>query len=162
MFENYLPFYYGGIGIAIVALLSLVIGGDYLGVTRGYVSICSIFSKNKVFHTEEIGGPFGIRTFFAVGVFIGGFLAAFVSGTYLPSWSLGIFDEIWGSSIWTKAIVLGTGGFLWGLGSRLAKGCTAGNSISGISRGSLASIVTTICFLISGSLVIHILEYLVR
>ncbi|MCX7998941.1 MAG: hypothetical protein N3A69_08320, partial [Leptospiraceae bacterium] len=47
MFENYLPFYFGGLGIALIALLSILIGGDYLGITRGYASICSIFSRRK-------------------------------------------------------------------------------------------------------------------
>lgn len=162
MFENYLPFYFGGLGIALIALLSILIGGDYLGITRGYASICSIFSRRKSLHSEEIGGPFGIRTFFAIGVLLGGFFAALISGKYSPNWELGIFDEVWGTSIYTKAFVLGLGGFLWGFGARLAKGCTSGNSISGISRGSLASVVTTICFLVAGSLVVHILEYLVR
>lgn len=143
-------------------MLSLIIGGDYIGITRGYASICSIFSKRKNLHSEEIGGAFGIRNFFAAGVLVGGFLAAIISGKYSPHWSLGVFDEIWGNSIYTKAFILGLGGFLWGFGARLAKGCTSGNSIAGVSKGSLASVVATICFLIAGSLVVHLLEYWVR
>jgi len=162
MIENYWPFWYGGPAIAVVALTILAIGGDYLAITRGYVSICSIITKRSYFHKPEIGGPFGFRTFFTIGVVLGGLAAALWSGGYRPSLSLGIFDQVWGSSIYAKAIVLTSGGFLWGYGSRMARGCTSGNSISGMSRGSLSSIVATICFMIGGVVTVHILQYFIR
>lgn len=162
MFYNYFPFYIGGIGIAIVAIATLTVGGDYLGITRGYVSVCSIFSKNKEFHKPEIGGPLGIRTFFTIGVLIGGFLGALYAGGYNPSWEFGMFDKVWGNSLLVKGIVLITGGFLWGYGSRLAGGCTSGNTISGISRGSIGSIVATIFFMVGGVFVVQVLAFWLR
>ncbi|HNF14977.1 MAG TPA: YeeE/YedE thiosulfate transporter family protein, partial [Leptospiraceae bacterium] len=69
-------------------------------------------------------------------------------------------DVFWSSTIPVKAAVLITGGFLWGYGARLAKGCTSGNTISGISRGSLSSIVATVMFMVGGILVFQILNWL--
>lgn len=160
MIEQYWPFYLGGIGIGTVAVLVLAIGGDYLGVTRGYVSMCSIISNRAVFRKPELGGPFGIRTFFTFGIMIGGFLAAIQSGGWHPTFDFGRFDVFWSSTIPVKAAVLITGGFLWGYGARLAKGCTSGNTISGISRGSLSSIVATGMFMVGGILVFQILNWL--
>lgn len=162
MFESFWPFYTGGVAMAAVALLMLIVGGDYLAITRGYVSLCSIITKKAYFHRPEMGGPWGTRTFFTIGVVAGGLAAAIASGGFKPSFDLGIFEEVWGTSIYLKATVLLIGGFCWGYGSRMARGCTSGNSISGMARGSWASIAATVCFMIGGVTVVHILEYLVR
>lgn len=158
MIEQHWPFYYGGIAIALVAIAVLAIGGDYIGITRGYVSLCSIITKKPAFHKPELGGTWGHRTMFVLGVILGGFLAAVFSGNYSPNFQLGRFDKIWGNSMLIKLAVLVFGGFLWGYGSRMAKGCTSGNAIAGMSRGSLASIVATIGFMIGGISVIQILN----
>jgi len=150
MIENYWPFWQGGMAIALVAVLITLISGKFLGVTRGYASACAIFSKAEYFSKKDYGGKFGIRTLFSIGLITGGFLAALSTGSWDPKWEFGQFDVIWGSSLGIKFTVLILGGFLWGYGSRMAKGCTSGNSISGIAKGSLASLMTTLCFMIAG------------
>jgi uncharacterized membrane protein YedE/YeeE len=160
MIEEYWPFYIGGPAIALVAVATVLFGGKFISVTRGYASACSILVKRPFFLREELGGPFGFRTMFAAGIIVGGFIAALTSGGYDPSFDLGKFQQIWGSSTTVMAAVLLVGGFLWGYGSRLAKGCTSGNSIAGLSRGSLSSLVATICFLIGGVIVTYALQYL--
>ena len=144
------PFWWGGLAIAAVAILVVAVGGQFVAVTRGYVSMCSIITNKPYFHRPEMGGGFGFRTFFVIGIVLGGMLAAFMSGGFQPTWNLGLFDKIWGDSMAVKAAVLVVGGFFWGYGSRMAKGCTSGNAISGLSRGSPASLVATACFLVGG------------
>lgn len=158
MIENYWPFWIGGLAIAGVMILVLVIGGQYLAVTRGYVSICSIITSKPYFHRAEMGGKFGFRTIFTLGLVIGGLAAALTTGGWRPSFELGDFDRIWGSSLAVKGAVLVFGGFLWGYGSRMARGCTSGNAISGMARGSPASFVATCCFLIGGVILTWILR----
>ncbi len=144
------PFWLGGLAIAAVSI-TLVIGtGKFLSVTRGYASVCSIFSKLKFFQRPDLGGPFGFRTFFTIGLIAGGAIAAITTVGWQGTFSLGKFDQIWGASLLTKGAVLILGGFLWGFGSRMAKGCTSGNSIAGLSKGSLASLVATCGFLVAG------------
>lgn len=144
------PFWLGGLAIAAVSVALVVITGRFISVTRGYASVCSIFSKLNFFKRPDLGGPFGFRTFFTVGLVAGGAIAALTTTGWHGSFALGRFDQIWGSSLAVKAGVLVAGGFLWGYGSRLAKGCTSGNSIAGLSKGSLASLVATCGFLIAG------------
>ena len=107
-----------------------------------------------------MGGKFGFRTMFTLGVVLGGLLAALTTGGYRASWDLGDFDLMWGNSLIVKALVLGVGGFLWGFGSRMARGCTSGNAISGLARGSLASLVATCCFLAGGAALTWILRFI--
>ena len=40
MIEQYWPFWIGGLAIAGLATLITVLTGNFLGVTRGYVSLC--------------------------------------------------------------------------------------------------------------------------
>lgn len=160
MLTEYWPFYVGGPAIALVAVATVLLGGKFISVTRGYASACSILIKRPFFQREELGGPFGYRTMFALGIILGGFVAALTTQGYRPSFELGSFHAIWGHSLWVMAIVLLSGGFLWGYGSRLARGCTSGNSIAGLSRGSLASLVATVCFLVAGVIVTYALHFL--
>lgn len=151
------PFWLGGLAIAGVSVALVILTGCFLSVTRGYASVCSIFSKMKFFRRPDLGGPFGFRTFFTVGLIAGGAIAAFTTNGFQPTFALGKFDQIWGESLVVKGAVLIAGGFLWGFGSRLAKGCTSGNSIAGLSKGSLASLVATCGFLAAGVAVTFLL-----
>ena len=150
---DFWPFWIGGLAIAGVSITLVVTTGKFISVTRGFASACSIISRLKFFQRPELGGPFGFRTVFILGITLGGALAALTTTGWHPTFALGKFDEIWGTHLGVKAAVLVVGGFLWGYGSRMAKGCTSGNSIAGISKGSLASIVATVCFLIAGVIV---------
>lgn len=149
-YEQVWPFWQGGLAIAAVSLTLVILTGKFLSITRGYASVCAFVSNLKYFQRDELGGPMGFRTFFVIGVVGGGALAAVTGTGFNPTWQLGSFDAIWGSSLVTKAAVLTGGGVLWGYGARMAKGCTSGNSISGLSQGSISSLVATVGFLIAG------------
>lgn len=151
------PFWLGGLGIAGVSILLVVLTGKFLSITRGYASMCSIISNRKFFKRPDLGGPYGFRTLFSVGVITGGFLAAISADAYQPNFSLESFDQIWGDSLWIKGFVLIIGGLLWGYGARMARGCTSGNSIAGLSKGSLASLASTVCFLMGGAVITWLL-----
>lgn len=151
------PFWLGGLAIAGVSVALVILTGKFLSVTRGYASVCSIFSRLKFFQRPDLGGPFGFRTFFTAGLVAGGAIAALTTTGWQATFALGKFDQIWGDNLVVKAGVLIAGGFLWGYGSRMAKGCTSGNSISGLSKGSLASLVATCGFLVAGVAVTFLL-----
>lgn len=154
------PFWLGGLAIALLTVVMVVLTGRFFTVTRGYASVCAIFSRLSFFKRPDIGGPFGFRTFFTLGLIVGGAIAALVTIGWKPTWALGKFDKIWGDSLVLKALVLFAGGFLWGYGSRLAGGCTSGNAISGLAKGSLASLVATCFFLVGGVAVTYLLFWI--
>lgn len=47
-------------------------------------------------------------------------------------------------------------GFLVGLGTRYASGCTSGHGVCGISRGAVRSLVATLTFMASGFLTVFL------
>ena len=158
MLEAYWPFWWGGIAIAAVAVTVVAVGGHFLSITRGYVSLCSLVTRKPYFHAADIGGGMGFRSMFSIGVVLGGFLAAITGPGWHPSFALGSFDTLWGTSVALKGAVLVSGGIMWGYGSRMARGCTSGNSISGLSQGSLAALVATVMFLVGGAALTRLLE----
>ena len=151
MIEVYWDFWIGGLAIATIAFLITLLTGQFIGVTKGYASVCSIVSKHPFFHRKEMGGAFGFRTLFVIGIMLGGLLAALTTkGAWNPSFGYGWFDQLFGDNLVVKAVLLIFGGACWGYGARMADGCTSGNSIGGLSKGSLASLITTCGFMISG------------
>ena len=60
------------------------------------------------------------------------------------------------SSNWLVIVV---GGFLVGLGARLANGCTSGHGVCGISRLSLRGTVATVFYIVSGGMTIALLRH---
>ena len=53
----------------------------------------------------------------------------------------------------TNLAIILVGGFLVGLGTRMANGCTSGHGVCGISRLSLRGIVATVFYILAGGLV---------
>ena len=172
-------FWFGGAAIALIGFSTLYVGGRFLSVTRGYASLCSILTGKSYFKNPDLGGKFGDRSMFAIGIVLGGFLAAAYHGGWSLNLSqmlsLGEFDHIFNialtknsstsviiNHIIIKAPILIMGGMLWGYGSRMAKGCTSGNSISGIAQGSLSSVVATVCFLVGGVIITSALVFIKR
>lgn len=58
---------------------------------------------------------------------------------------------------WGEILVAG---FLVGIGTRYAGGCTSGHGVCGISRGSIRSVVATATFMASGFLTVFISRHL--
>ncbi|WP_029047154.1 YeeE/YedE family protein [Cupriavidus sp. amp6] len=54
---------------------------------------------------------------------------------------------------WGQILVAG---FLVGLGTRYASGCTSGHGVCGISRGSVRSLVATLTFMAAGFLTVFV------
>ncbi|GJJ03809.1 hypothetical protein RugamoR64_43470 [Duganella rhizosphaerae] len=52
-------------------------------------------------------------------------------------------------------------GFLVGIGTRYASGCTSGHGVCGISRGSIRSLVATLTFMGAGFLTVFVQRHLI-
>lgn len=59
---------------------------------------------------------------------------------------------------WGQILVAG---FLVGLGTRYAAGCTSGHGVCGLSRGSTRSLVATATFMIAGLLTVFVKRHLI-
>lgn len=57
-------------------------------------------------------------------------------------------------------LVIIAGGFLVGVGTRLANGCTSGHGVCGISRLSLRGIVATVFYILAGGVMMALMRHL--
>ncbi len=153
LFVELWPWWLGGIAIGLLVPFMYFFLSTALGVSTGYGNLLKIIiSKAKLrwLNTDTFKNRFNWRFIFIIGMIIGGFLSARVSGMALGTEQMGLFTA---STDWRGisyyAWFFG-GGLLLGLGARLAGGCTSGHSIHGIATLQKSSILATIFFLIFG------------
>lgn len=60
----------------------------------------------------------------------------------------------------TSLPLLAAAGFLVGLGTRLANGCTSGHGVCGISRLAPRGIVATLIYLLTGAVTLYVARHL--
>ncbi|KIG11177.1 protein of unknown function DUF4341 [Burkholderia sp. MR1] len=59
---------------------------------------------------------------------------------------------------WTTILAAG---FLVGIGTRYASGCTSGHGVCGLSRGSVRSLVATATFMLAGLVTVFVQRHLI-
>lgn len=172
------PWYVSGPLIALVMALLLLLG-KHFGMSSNLRTICTLYGAGKLSHFFRFDWRLQQwNLLVALGVFIGGFLAANYltandavaisdssvnalkalgfsgAGTsYMPS-------EFFANEAlreFKTVMLLLLGGFLVGFGARYAGGCTSGHAISGLSNLQLPSLIAVIGFFIGGLVMVHLL-----
>ena len=123
----------GGLLIGLSVAVFFILNGRMIGIS-GIASNFLVSKKNRV---ENL--------LFLVGLILGPLIYNLIS------------DQEINISISNSLILLVIGGFLVGFGTRISSGCTSGHGISGISRFSLRSIISTITFMLVGILTVLII-----
>ena len=85
-----------------------------------------------------------------IGIVIGAFISATISGTFQLRWIPTLWENAFGTSPLLRVIVAFIGGIFMGVGSRWAGGCTSGHGISGTLQLTVSSWIAAICFFIGG------------
>jgi uncharacterized membrane protein YedE/YeeE len=85
-----------------------------------------------------------------LGVFIGAFLSAKLSGQFQGDWVPAKWATTFGETPFTRWVVALIGGIVMGIGARWAGGCTSGHGISGTLQLALSSWLAVIWFFIGG------------
>lgn len=102
--------------------------------------------------------PLVMQAALLVSVFVGGLVAAVVSGRFQLRADMGeAFARIVTDNPITMVVVLFAGGMLVGFGTRLAGGCSSGHGLSGCGRLRPVSIVATAVFFGTAALVSFLL-----
>ena len=131
--------YLVGVGIGVLSWIAFGLFGDPLGVTTAYSRVASLFAipvvgtdtvaQNSYWKSMPLKWDYGV--WFLVGIPLGAFLSAILSGT----WRLEFVPEVWKERFGPSVAKRFVGAFLGGLvimyGARLAGGCTSGHGISG-------------------------------
>lgn len=139
--------YLVGAGIGVLSWVAFAAFGDPIGVTTAYSRIASWFAtpligadavaQNSYWKSMPLKWDYGI--WFLVGIPLGAFLSAWLSGT----WRLELVPEVWqerfGPSVFKRFVAAFLGGIVIMYGARLAGGCTSGHGISGGLQLALSS-----------------------
>ena len=139
--------YLVGAGIGILSWVAFAGFGDPLVVTTAFSRVASLFAvpvigsdavaTNSYWKSMPLKWDYGV--WFLVGIPLGAFLSAIISGT----WRLELVPEVWkerfGPSVFKRFVAAFLGGIVIMYGARLAGGCTSGHGISGGLQLALSS-----------------------
>jgi len=84
---------------------------------------------------------------------------AFCSGIVLSPLLYQMIKPLPSIQISANGIVLLISGFLVGLGTRYAAGCTSGHGVCGLSRLSVRSLLATLLFMFAGILLVYLTRH---
>ena len=139
--HNFTPFsaLIGGALIGLSASAMLLLDGKIAGVSGILAGVLKPASNDTLW-----------RICFLAGLFAGGLLLRIL----MP----GAFDF----GIIRPLPMLTIAGLLVGFGTQLGSGCTSGHGVCGVSRLSPRSLVATGTFIVSGALMVYLVNHLIR
>lgn len=153
LFIELWPWWLGGITVGLLVPLMYYFLNTALGVSTGYGNLVKILlprTKLRWLSTGTFKNKFNWRFIFIIGMVLGGFLSARVSGMEPTTKLMGLFTEQTDWSVLAYILWFFVGGTMLGLGARLAGGCTSGHCIHGIATLQKSSLVATVFFLLFG------------
>jgi uncharacterized membrane protein YedE/YeeE len=149
--------YVVGLGIGILSCLSFVISNRPIGVSTAYAQTSGLIGRvvvgsriDEMPYYRAVKPEIGWEWMLAVGVLIGGCISAFLSGDIGFETAPPLWVREFGSGVAWRWFGAGIGGFLLGVGSRWAGGCTSGHGISGTLQLVAGSWLAMVCFFIGG------------
>ncbi len=92
-----------------------------------------------------------------IGIVIGSFISALLSGDFQLQWVPSLWAGAFGSAIFLRLLAALVGGICLGFGARWADGCTSGHGISGTMQLALSSWISAIFFFIGGIIAAQII-----
>ncbi|MCP1662892.1 MAG: hypothetical protein D5R99_06275 [Methanocalculus sp. MSAO_Arc1] len=152
--------YIVGAGIGVLIWFTFLLSDRPLGASTAYAKTAGMvetaLSREKAEsmpYYQKFTPTVDWQWILVIGIVIGAFLSAVLSGTFSVITVPPLFAGAFGTDMIFRGIVALAGGILMGLGARWAGGCTSGHGISGTLQLSLASLVAAICFFAGGILV---------
>ena len=154
--SKYMNPYLAGIGLGVTLLASFLILGAGLGASSGIARIAAFtelcLAKTHTLSSEYFGGygdkPLNYYLVFMFGgIFIGAICSAIIAGRV--HWQI---ERGGKSSAKIRIAFALIGGVLVGFASRLARGCTSGQALTGSALLLTGSFVFLICIFVGGYL----------
>lgn len=143
--KPYMNPYLAGIGLGLVLLAAFVVMGRGLGasgalssvLTSGVQTVAPSHAQANNFYKEYLSAPGGNPlndwlVYEILGVLIGGFISGALSGRIKRS-----VDKGARITVTARMFYALFGGMLMGIGSKIARGCTSGQALTG---GALLSV----------------------
>lgn len=127
----------GGLIIGAAAAVLVLFNGRIAGISGIFGGLLSLPGKDMAWRLT----------------FLAGLVGAPVIASLLGKPAIADVQASWGEIL--------AAGFLVGLGTRYASGCTSGHGVCGISRGSIRSLVATLTFMVAGFLTVFVQRHLI-
>ncbi|PKL85860.1 MAG: hypothetical protein CVV22_04800 [Ignavibacteriae bacterium HGW-Ignavibacteriae-1] len=167
--DTYWSPYVVGIGIGLLSWLSFLISGKPIATSTTFARIGGKIEEavtddntERRSYYKKIKLKVNWQWMLVVGVVIGSFLSAILSGNFqVGVWVPTLWASSFGDSEVLRVLVAFAGGIILGFGSRFAGGCTSGHGISGTLQLALSSWISAICFFIGGIITAHIIYHLI-
>ena len=149
--------YLAGIGIGVLSWFTFLLSDRPLGCSTAYAQTFGMIER-RIRGDAALEKPYWQKVkpviewqwMLVVGVVIGSWIAATLSGEFDLLWVPATFSAAFGESVPLRLAVALIGGVLMGIGARWAGGCTSGHGISGTLQLAVASWIAVICFFVAG------------
>ena len=161
--------YVAGALIGILLVLSVIVAGKYLGASTTFARGASVIEKSLgidyfrfEYFTTKKGkyGPGSLpnwQLMYVIGIALGAFIAAKLSGTFRAKAVPTMWKNKFGSSPLKRGIVAFIGGTVVLIGARLAGGCPTGHGLSGLSQLAVSGFIALAFFVIGAAITARIL-----
>ncbi len=156
--------YLVGAGIGVLSWLTFLISQKPLACSTTFAKAGGMIERairgrkvaDKPYY-KEIKLTIDWQWMLVVGIIIGSFLAAVISGDFKLQWVPLLWADAFGGGVLTRIFAALIGGIFLGFGARWADGCTSGHGISGTMQLALSSWISAICFFIGGIIAARII-----
>jgi len=146
-----------GVGIGILSWFTFLLSDKPIGCSTAFARTSGMIER--LFRgSKAVERPYYVKFaptvdwewMLVIGVIVGSFLSAKLSGQFQIQWIPGQWSALFGSAFLPRWLVALIGGIIMGFGARWAGGCTSGHGISGTLQLAVSSWLAAICFFIGG------------
>jgi uncharacterized membrane protein YedE/YeeE len=132
--EEWSPYVAGAL-LGIVGILTVVLAQKLLGASGGFNNLGAYIGKvinPTAYFINNIKAEINYPVILLVGIFFGGMLGAFSSGTFkFRTMDSAQWKQAYGKQTWKRWLLLFVGGIIVEFAAGIAGGCTSGLAISG-------------------------------
>ncbi|GAB7023584.1 YeeE/YedE thiosulfate transporter family protein [Salidesulfovibrio brasiliensis] len=148
--------YLAGALSGLLAVLSVLVAGKYLGASTTFVRAAGM--TERTLSPELVNTAYFLKYnlavdwqfMFVVGIVIGAFIASRTDRSFKVQAVPDMWRNRFGNS-WLPRAVTGFGGGVIAIyGARLAGGCPSGHGLSGLAQMSASGFIAAACFFIGG------------
>ena len=152
------PPYAVGVGVGLLSWFAFATADHPLGVTTAFEHAAALAERAVAPGVEETNSYFAAKAAegkspkvgwewtLVLGVFVGAFLSARLSGDRSPGTVPGLWRWRFGGSPVVRLTAAFLAGAVMAFGARLAGGCTSGHGVSGNLQLAASSLVFTLVF----------------
>lgn len=161
LFVDPWPWWLGGLVIGSLVPLLYYFLNTPLGVSTGFGNLANILfpgKKLKWLQGKSFEKTLNYRFYMMLGMLLGAFISGRSMGLPIISTEMGLFTQTLQWPVLGNVLWFLMGGFLLGLGARIAGGCTSGHSIHGLANFHLSSLIATIFFLLFGAITVLVIR----